>query len=399
MFENKKINIIISFVVAITLWTYVIGETNPQDTKTFREIPITYINEQVLTDNDLAVVSVSDRTIAVTVSGSRGDVHEITEKDITATVNLADAVQGKNQLKVSVQVPDDVEFKDKSLSKVSVDVEQLESKQMEVVPDYKGTFAEEEEPITLDIDQKTVTITGAVSQVEKVQSVKAAVRQGSVTHDPKTFECSLTAVDRKGIKVENIDFSVDTVKVTAQLVKTKKVKLHVPVIDRNAAAIEKNISVPKNIVIKGKAEDLANIDTIETQSVDLSDITESATLNLVPILPEGVQVSSVSAGTLNMTVNVVETAQKNFNFTEADIDIEGLGEGFDAQIQTQKIKITAEGTKTLIEQLERGEISLAVNLDNLDAGNHQVDLIVKCSKKHIILNTDIDKINVTIEEK
>ena len=44
MLNNKKFNIVISLIIAIGLWAYVIGETNPPDTKTFRDIPIQLIN-------------------------------------------------------------------------------------------------------------------------------------------------------------------------------------------------------------------------------------------------------------------------------------------------------------------------------------------------------------------
>lgn len=399
MFENKKVNIILSFIVAITLWIYVIGETNPQDSKTFREIPINYINEQVLSDNGLAVVSVSDKTFTVTVSGSRANVNELTEKDITATVNLADASKGKNQLKLSVQVPDNLEIKDKNLSKVVVEVEQKESRQVDVVPEYKGAFSDEEEPITVGLDVETVTVTGAASQVEKVQSVKAVVKPDSVTHKLGTFACRLIAVDRSGLQVENVKLSHESAVVTAQLAKTKTVNLRVPIIDRTANNIEKDVSVPKTIIIKGKSEDLDGVDTIETLSVDLSNLTESTVLHLEPILPDGVQISVKSINTLKMKVEVSEVAHKTLNFTQDDIEIQGLAEGFDANLQSEKIKISVEGAKKLIDQVENKDFSLVVSADEMEAGTYQAELIITCSKKHIIFHADIDKINITIEEK
>ena len=43
MLSNKKFNIVLSLLIAVGLWAYVIGETNPQDTRTFRDIPIQLI--------------------------------------------------------------------------------------------------------------------------------------------------------------------------------------------------------------------------------------------------------------------------------------------------------------------------------------------------------------------
>ena len=53
MLNNKKFNIVLSLIIAVGLWAYVIGETNPTDTRTFRDIPITFVNGEVLANSNL----------------------------------------------------------------------------------------------------------------------------------------------------------------------------------------------------------------------------------------------------------------------------------------------------------------------------------------------------------
>ena len=135
MLKNNRVNFIISLVIAIALWAYVNGETNPQTTKTFKNIPITFDNEQTLTDEELAVLSTSADSLSVTLSGSRKNVSTVTSSEITATVNLADADNGDNSLKITVTVPEDVQVDSTSLARVDVAVEKLLSKSVDVTYD------------------------------------------------------------------------------------------------------------------------------------------------------------------------------------------------------------------------------------------------------------------------
>ena len=48
MFENKKVNMAISIVVAALIWAYVIGSINPPAESRFRNIPVTLTNAEIL---------------------------------------------------------------------------------------------------------------------------------------------------------------------------------------------------------------------------------------------------------------------------------------------------------------------------------------------------------------
>ena len=69
MLENKKLNMIISLLIAISLWAFVIGEVNPEASRSYRDIPIRFVNQETLEQSDLAVYTVSQRTVNVTLRG------------------------------------------------------------------------------------------------------------------------------------------------------------------------------------------------------------------------------------------------------------------------------------------------------------------------------------------
>lgn len=401
MLENKNIRIIISVVVAICLWGYVIGETNPTAEKTLRDIPVKLINHDVLTESGLAVLSTSVEYVTVTISGNRADVNNVTPNDILAVVDLSEAGMGENQLKIDVRVPERVEIEDKSANKTTVVVEKSKSVLMGIQPKYEGAFAEDAEPITIDMSSKTVRVSGAESQVDKVQFVKAVVAGDTkISHKLKTVTGVLVAEDRHHQPVKNVNLSLSSVNISVQLAKTKTVTLDVPIIDNSRSDVEKVLSRPKTVVIKGKAGDVERIETITTEPVDLTDIISDTTLNLIPILPDGIQLSAKSEGSMLLSVSVPEIKSKSFGFSAGDIEIKGLADGFAVDISDESVEVTVSGAVSAIEQIEAEDFTLSVDLTGMKDGIHSAVLNVVCRKKYGSIDIQPDKINleITIEE-
>ena len=396
MLNNKKFNIVLSLIIAVGLWAYVIGETNPTDTRTFRDIPITFVNGEVLANSNLAVLEASADTMNVTLSGTRSNINKISEKDITAVVDLADAAKGTNELKINVRVPDNVEIEDKSINKVTVVVENSKSKEVDIDVDYQGNFESEEEPITVEMSRESVIVSGPSSLVNKVVSVKAVVAEGKVTDKLKTIKSQLKPVDKSGNEVEKVKLSAESISVTAELAKTKTVPLIVPINDDAEDTLEKNTTVPKTITIKGKSSDLENIESIKTQEVDITEITEDTTIDLVPILPDKIQISDNSSS-LVLIVKIQALSSKTFTFDEGDVDLTGLEDDLKGQVKAGKIEIVVKGTEEAMAAIKKSDLRLSADLGDLGEGMHQVDLTVTCGKTYTSMDISPQKIRVTIE--
>ena len=60
MLENKNVLKIISLIIAILLWVYVMGEVNPDTKEKISDIEVTFVNTETLADEGLAVVHEQD---------------------------------------------------------------------------------------------------------------------------------------------------------------------------------------------------------------------------------------------------------------------------------------------------------------------------------------------------
>ncbi|MBR3147287.1 MAG: hypothetical protein IKF54_03980 [Eubacterium sp.] len=387
MLKNKKLDLLISFILAFALWFYVVGQMNPETRKTYREIPIMLINEQTLSDNGLAVLNVSDDYMRVTVSGKRDVISKLSKADISATVDLADASDGKNMLSVSLRIPDNIEIVNQSLDKIEVNTEERVTRTRDVRVKYTGRYPEGGEPSTIKIDPENIKVSGAKSLVDKVAYVKAELSAESVTDGLTSATCSLTAVTRNGGAVQNISLSDDKCKVTSIIYRTKSVDLKIPVKDKSSDGYNRTVSYPDTVNIKGPAGILGSIDFITAEEVDITGVTENEKIPVKLILPEGVQAAE-NAGDVRLTVKVSKNKKKtsaakdvkSFTFTKDDVELRNAGAA-DISLKQENLEVQVTGTREQLAAIRSSDIVLYVDVSGIDSSAEEADITAECSKK------------------
>ena len=291
MLNDKRVTFILSLVLAVALWMYVVGQLNPEIKKTYRSIPVTLTNEQTLNDNGLAIKSVSDESMRVTVSGRRDAVSNLTKTDIVATVDLTDAAEGQNKLPINIKIPEDIEIDNQSLDSLNVDCETVVTKEKKVAVSYTGSLTETGEATTVKLDPEKVTVKGAESVVNKVHHVKCEVPYDELEPSLISTTAKMTAVDEDGKQVDNVTLSIENCKVTAMFSSIKEVPLETPVKGLKNGPYKRTVSAPKEVMIKGTPEDLEKVSGIKTRAYDVSRIKKDRKVRLKPVLPKGVSLS------------------------------------------------------------------------------------------------------------
>ncbi|WP_288917754.1 YbbR-like domain-containing protein [uncultured Eubacterium sp.] len=398
---SRKGRIVISLVVALALWAYVVGVKDPEMTRTYRNIPIRFLNEQTLTKNELAVLSKSVTEINVTLRGTRSSIHRVKESDILATVNLSGAQNGTNSLRIVMTVPDNVRVSSRSSSTVIVKVEHRISQEKPVRVSYLGNYSDREEPTTVKTDPDTVVVSGAVSLVTSVDHVTAEVRKQQLKEKESDLVCPLNAVDRTGAVVSGVKLSKRKADIRTVMYQTKTVSLDVPVIGENEGEYHRIYKVPKTITVKGAAKDLEDIDHIRAEKVDLSKYTSNSMIQLRPILPKGVQVSDQSR-TLMMELQVEEkedSRTKTLSFRSSDVDLRGIGVNLEASVSEHQITVAVTGSKEDIEKVGKSDISLYADLDGLAEGSHTVVLHAETSAENCDVSPSPDTVRVRVTRK
>lgn len=392
MFQSKKLNLLISFVIAIILWAYVIGEINPVTTKSFVDVNINLENQIALEERGLAIESISEDKINVTVKGERSRVQNVEKDDVYAEVDLALARAGHNELDVNVRTPEKVNVDKKSINKVRLTVGELVSEERPTKVVYVGATNSDLEPYTIERTPEKVIIRGAMSNVEKVSQVVAKVRVDQIKDKETTAEAELVPVDKNGKVVNWIRLSSSQIQVKAVMTKTKKVDLDVPIQGNDSGDVK--LDYQKTVIIKGNADVVKEISKIETEPVDLSAYDQNTTIELKPILPKGVQLAAGSDMTANVVFSSTET--KNITFDGGEIDVIGLAGNLKATVE-DGVVISAEGRKSSLNDVNKEDFTLAVDVSGYSKGSYKVDVVVVNKKEFKKYTVRPSKVTVLIE--
>ena len=87
--KNNNLTIkIFALLIAIVFWSYVMNDVNPRITKEYRNINVVYSQTEQLKKSGIVVTSPEEIKVNVKIAGRRNDILAITDKDITAKVDL-----------------------------------------------------------------------------------------------------------------------------------------------------------------------------------------------------------------------------------------------------------------------------------------------------------------------
>ena len=324
--SDKRWNVLIALLIAIGLWAYVMGVENPEIDVQIKNVPITFVNEDTLRDNNLVKLSVSNTNLTVTVNGHRTEATEVDRADIRVVADLEGLQAGENTVPVRVTgKPDSVKVVGTSLTKVTVVVDEIVTEEKAIVASLTGSSGDDREPYIVQLDKDAVAITGAQTLVDSVKCISAVLDVKLVENELRAISVDLLPVDADGNTVEGVTLKEKRVSVTAVMLNKKTVPLEVPVIGAESGGAERTVSLPKTITVKGYASSLYRISSITAETIDLSRVYEDTAIPVVPILPDGIEAASNSQN-LKAQVKVEGLTTRNFTYGQESIIVEGLTE-------------------------------------------------------------------------
>ncbi len=395
MLKSNKVNLIIALIVAIVLWSYVLLDVNQSSSQTIKNVPITILNEDTLTDEGLVILSMDYEKINITYSCQRQELRKIKDSDFTVTADVEGLRKGETKLRLSVSGPDDVNIENISVEKITVTVDELASAKKKVETVIVNQMDDESEPSIEQMSFEEVTVTGAKTLVDSVVSVQAQLDASKVSGQMKSLTVELAPVDKNGATVSNLSLSQSNVSITAIMLNKKTVTLDVPVTGTEHASFSRSVSVPKTITIKAGQDLLDDIESISCEELDLSEIYEDAEIKLDPILPEGVTVASESEN-LYATVTVKGVESKTFTFSETDVVLEGVTEDETATVGDISIKVTVTAKSEDMDDITAEDFDLTADISDMDEGEHIAKLDCTLSKSHTDMNVSTSEVTVTI---
>lgn len=404
MNKGKRNNItikIVSVLIAVIMWSYVMSEVNPIRTQEFPGIKVNYLNQNSLSESGLQIMEPIEATISVKLTGRISDIKSINPNDIIAQVDLWGYSEGLNRVPVEVKVPENVSLESTNPKYIQFKMDSIITKEHKV---FLRTTGKTEDGYTLgeeDIRPSTVLIKGPRSWVNLVSKCVATVELTNITSDIKT-SVPIRAVDDSGNEVRGIEKEPNTVEIGIVMLRTKNISVEPRIKGAPLDGYEiTDIQIsPANVMIKGRGEILKDIEFIETEPIDVEDISASKEVSANIVLPEGVELMGGGSKT-SVSVKVEKIVEKDIELNTNRLTFINLNTRLyiDKESLPETITLTVRGTESIITELDERDVTFYVDLSGLELGIHNVNIKTIIPDNVELININPDTIQLNIKDE
>lgn len=287
--ENKVrvMNIVLAIILAVILWAYVIGEVNPETETTVSGVPLRIVGENVLESKGLTLLTEFDETVTVVVSGRRSDVYNVNASKLSAKIDVSGCVEGENQVTVQVSAPDKVSKAEARDGDFLVLVDKVVTEDKPVDIQVSGNLSNDTSVEIVGVSEDKISVTGPSTYVEQVSTLTGVLNvKDSVNEYNRNVE--IVPTDKDGNLVEGVELSQTTVGVEAEKMMTKTVNVEVVTSGNSPEGMIVSPASSLKLKIRGKYDEMKNITSLKTSPVDISRITENASVDVTIQLPLGI---------------------------------------------------------------------------------------------------------------
>lgn len=374
--KNKIVPVLLSALIAISLWMYVITVEQPESEKTYYDIPVVLQNESILAERGMMIVS--DRpTVTLHLSGTRTNLNELNESNINVITNVSSIVTpGTHELTYSVAFPGNIPSgsitrQNSDPDMITLKVENRITKQIQVVPDYMGTTVPEgmiADKENLVLDYETIEVSGPESVMDRITQ---AVIEVSLQDQTQTIvgEYPYTLCDDAGEPVDSqwVTTNVEFVNLTLQIQRIKEITLELNIVSGGGATAQTSaIDIqPRTIQISGSEALLEDLDVLQIGTIDLGVLESDASLTYPIVLPEGI---TNETGISEATVEVKFPNLRTVNFSVSNIQLLNVPSGMEAELVTQILEVKLRGPVSLMERITAEDVMVIVDLSEAKAG-------------------------------
>lgn len=306
---------IISLVIAIALWIYVVQVQNPDREETFKNVPVVFTQKAELEGKNLIILNDKERTVDLTIKGSMKNIVNISSSDITVVANLSSIEEkGSHTVVTSVVLPyGNLEVVNKKPSTITVEVDDLVTEEFDISVKAVGTPAQSYVTGEMSSTPEKVKVTGAKTIIDGIHSVVAEVDVNNKNSDIATIT-NLKIFDSNNTEINNahVTFDNEEIQVRCEMLKTKTVDL-IPELSSNLLSEDFLYQPDKNtlqtINIKGPADVIDKLTSVKTMPISLSDIDESGNAEIDLNLPDGVSSLDGDTFVIRFNKNTMETEE------------------------------------------------------------------------------------------
>ena len=372
---------ILSVVLALLIWLMIMNSQDPTITRTLDDIPVTVVNDDVVTSRGYGYTIESGEAIDVKVKGRRSVVDDLSGADFIATADFK-TINSMNMVSITLKCQSEYEDElvcEARTDTMAVKLEDQDTKAIGLRVVVNGAVKEGYYLFGTNAETGIIQVTGAVSQVERVKEVIAEVDIEGLM-ESTTFTPELYALDLDGEKIDpkKISLSNDKINVDVNICQIKSVDVRINVKGTPAEGyyMVSEDHAPASLSIAAEDSLLSRISAL-TFDVDITGLSENKEFmyDLSDMLEDKYGERCVlvdSAVSMSVLVTMAELSQKRVEVSETDVKLLGR----DDEKYTYRVSraydsaVTIKGQEKLLTTIAPVDLDLYVDVATLTAGQH-----------------------------
>ena len=360
--KQKVIVQLVCLLLSIGLWIYVTNIENPIKSYELGRVPVEIKNVDSLKDAGLALAPNQEFYVNLKIEGNSQDLFRVDKSDFTISVDLSEFVlkNGENKIAVNIEsVPNTVKIKNSNGLAITVNTEAYATKEVPVKSKINVMSKSSYYVATPVFSPETIVVSGAESLVNNVTKV---VAEGEESNAVKTIikDYIVIPVDEDDNEIKGVQLSQKWAEATIQINqgKTVPIKINTTGILGRGLKLKSISSTITEIGITGSEAVLNSINEIETETINLSEITDSTNIDVALGIPDGILIHN---GENSITVNIVLEKVKTREFT-IDYSMKGKQEDITIVPDNNKVTITVSGFEDVLNSLTEANFTAELNV-------------------------------------
>ncbi|MDL2273677.1 hypothetical protein LJC34_03925 [Oscillospiraceae bacterium OttesenSCG-928-G22] len=382
--RTKLLYIIVSILVSLLLWFYVVGVGNPDTEQTIRDIPVTFKGEDVLREDKGLVVSGTVPSVTIRVSGRMVDLSALLQRkeEIVATVDLSRiSAPGDMRLPYDIEIPldDKITIVERDPAYyIDVHVERIFAVSVEIRLKNEGSVAEgfiANEPV---FSPETLQVTGP-------EEITSRIDYAEVVWDRTNVERTMTAdlayklYDEYGVEIpqDQLTFNSDFITVTMNVLKTRDVPLQIEVL-AGGGAEPRHVTYsiePETVSVAGPALAIDALNALTVGTLDLAKVINSGKIEYSIVLPNEL-ISLSGETTCEVSVEITGLTTRTLECT--NIELVGIPDGVELELVTNELPTLVRGNSESVNLVFAHNLRAVADLSGMSfaVGRYTVPVTV-----------------------
>ncbi len=358
---------LICLLLSFGLWLYISNVENPVRTYELKGVPVELINKESISKSNLAIVGEESFTVDLTLEGATSEITKAKKDSFKLTADMSSYAlkNGENIIPIQiVSYPQNINIKNNGFLGIKIKLETLITKDVSLKSQVNITYKENIYKKDLTVSPQKATISGPESQVNKVDRGILVGNIENLEKDiNKKFLIKFVTKDNKEVK--GITSNADEAELNIKVNNGKTVPINIKTIgnSNDGISIESMVAEPKSVHIIGEDKILNSINSIDTQEINISNITADAEVNTNLKLPEGVTIQENSQNVkVKFSVKKAQEVTKNISCA---VEYTNLNPNLIIDSSKSTANVSISGLESVINSITEAELKATVDLSNI----------------------------------